>query len=327
MADIHQPHDRLFRAVFSDASEAVSLLRNTLPDTIRNSFDWTTLALRDGTFIDEELRENQTDLLYRVEHAETGQLISVYVLLEHQSSPDPWMRLRLLRYCCRIWEDDLRGESERRELRPIVPIVFYQGAREWTYSTEFADLFPEAARAWPWIPRFAHVLLDQTARAPEAVAGNVKARIAQLLMMAAFGRQAPEALRLAAALASSLEASGEHDNLDLFLSYLTTTQESEGIDTFKETMQHHGIDIGGKLMTYAQELLEKGRAEGQAQGRAEGQAQGRAEGQAQGRMENQVEVVEGLLRVGVTWDVIEAATGLTETGFQALKSQLADTDS
>ena len=311
MADIHQPHDRLFRAVFSDASEAASLLRNALPDTIRDGFDWTTLTRQDGTFIDEDLRESQTDLLYQIEHTETGRPMSVYLLFEHQSSPDPWIRLRLLRYCCRIWEAELRGESERYELRPIVPIVFYQGARGWTYSTEFADPFPEAARAWPWIPRFAHVLLDQTVLAPEAVGGNVKARIAQLLMMAASGRQAPEALRLAAALASSLEASGENDNLDLFLSYLTTTQESEGIDTFKETMQRHGIDIGGKIMTYAQELLEKGRAEGQAKG----------------RMENQVEVVEGLLRVGVTWDVIEAATGLTETGFQALKAQLADTAS
>ena len=318
MADIHQPHDRLFRAVFSDAGEAASLLRNALPDTIRSSFDWTTLSQRDGTFIDEELRESQTDLLYQVEHTETGQSMSVYVLLEHQSSPDPLMRLRMLRYCCRIWEDDLRSEPERRELRPIVPIVFYQGARGWTYSTEFADLFPEAARAWPWIPRFAHVLLDQTTLAPEAVAGNVKTRIVQLLMMAAFGHWAPEALRLAAELASLPEAGGE-SNLDLFLLYLTTTQENEGIDTFKETMQHHGIDIGGKLMTYAQEMLEKGRAEGQAEGRAEGRAEGEAR--------KQVEIVEGLLRVGVAWDVIEAATGLSETGFQELRAQTSGGDS
>ena len=47
----------------------------------------------------------------------------------------------------------------------------------------------------------------------------------------------------------------------------------------------------------------------------------------EGRMENQVEVVEGFLRVGVTWDVVEAATGLTENGFQALKAQLAGPDS
>ena len=64
-------------------------------------------------------------------------------------------------------------------------------------------------------------------------------------------------------------------------------------------------------MTYAQELLE----------------QGRAEGQAEGRSETQVEVVEGLLRVGVTWDVIRAATELAEADFQALKAQLAGPDS
>ena len=72
-------------------------------------------------------------------------------------------------------------------------------------------------------------------------------------------------------------------------------------------------------MTYAQEFLEKGRAEGRAEGRTEGHAAG--------RMENQVEVVEGLLRAGVAWDVIEAATRLTEAGFQALKAQLSGADS
>ena len=122
-----------------------------------------------------------------------------------------------------------------------------------------------------------------------------------------------------AVLTSSPEASGESDNLDPFLLYLTTTQGSEGIDTFKEAMQRHGIDIGGKLMTYAQELL----AEGEAKGRAEGEAKGRAEGEQHAK----VEIVEGFLRVGVAWDVIEAATGLTEAGFQALKAQLAGSDS
>ena len=52
-----------------------------------------------------------------------------------------------------------------------------------------------------------------------------------------------------------------------------------------------------------------------------------AEGEAKGRMENQIEMVEGLLRVGVTWDVIEDATGLTEAKFQELKAQLSGSDS
>ena len=304
MADIHQPHDRFFRAVFSDAGEAASLLQAALPDTVRNSFDWRTLTLVEGTFIDEDLRESQSDLLYEVQHTSTGQPVSMYMLFEHQSSPDPWIRLRLLRYCCRIWEGDLRGGPDRHELRPIVPVVFYQGERGWNYSTEFADLFPEAARSWPWVPRFTHELMDQTTLEPEAVTGGIKGRIAQLLMMVAFGRNVEAALDWAARWALSLRQAGSGvDELRRFFVYLMATQEYEVIETFREALRRHGLEREGESMTYAEELLAKGRTEAQ------------------------VEVVEGFLRVGVTWEVIEAATGLTEAGFQALKAQLSGSDS
>ena len=46
----------------------------------------------------------------------------------------------------------------------------------------------------------------------------------------------------------------------------------------------------------------------------------------EGEQRAKVEIVEGLLRAGVTWAVIEAATGLTEDGFQALKTQLSGSD-
>ncbi len=53
-------------------------------------------------------------------------------------------------------------------------------------------------------------------------------------------------------------------------------------------------DLSSKKVrsTYAEELL----------------AEGWAKSEAKGRTESQVEVVEGLLRVGVTWNVIEAST-------------------
>ena len=64
-------------------------------------------------------------------------------------------------------------------------------------------------------------------------------------------------------------------------------------------------------MTYAEELLEKGRAEGRARG----------------RMQRDLEVVQGCLQAGVAWDVITAATGLTEAGFEELKARQAGSDS
>ena len=46
----------------------------------------------------------------------------------------------------------------------------------------------------------------------------------------------------------------------------------------------------------------------------------------EGEQRAKVEIVEGFLRVGVNWKLIEAATGLTDAGFQALKAQLSGSD-
>lgn len=60
------------------------------PSETASTFDklrWTTLTLVDGTFLDDDLRESQSDLLYRVEHVETGQPVSLYLLFEHLAGP------------------------------------------------------------------------------------------------------------------------------------------------------------------------------------------------------------------------------------------------
>ena len=237
-------------------------------------------------------------------------------------------RLRLLRYCCRIWEAERRDEPKRRELRPVVPVVFYQGTRGWSHSTEFADLFAEAARGLPWVPGFSHELLDQTTLEPDGVGGGIRARIAQLLMMVAFNRHLDAALQLTAQLLPLLrQGGGGVDERRRFYRYLLSTQDRAVVRRLREALRRRGSDEGNEMMTYAEELLAEGRAEGEAKGRVEGRVEGRAEGRAEGETRKQIEMVEGLLRVGVTWEVIEAATGLDEAGFEALKAQSSGSDS
>lgn len=167
-----------------------------------------------------------------------------------------------------------------------------------------AENIPAAARTLPWVPRFTHELIDQTALAPEAVTGSLKGRITQLLMMVAFDRHVDTALQLTARLLPLLaQAAGGVDEFRRFALYLMATQDHQVVETFGEALRRQGFEEGDEIMSYAQQLL--------------------AEGEAKGRTEAQVEVVEGFLRVGVTWEVIEAATGLTEATFQELKAQLS----
>ncbi len=70
-----------------------------------------------------------------------------------ESRPDRWMALRLLRYCCRIWEAGRRSYPDEEFLRPVLPLVFYQGRHRWRYAEELAESFPPALRGEPWVPR------------------------------------------------------------------------------------------------------------------------------------------------------------------------------
>jgi hypothetical protein len=214
------------------------------------------------------------------------------------------MRFRLLKYCCRIWDVSFREHPDQRELRAIVPLVFYQGARSWSYSSEFADVFAESVREWPGVPRFSHELVDQSGMRPEEVQGELKEQLMQLVMLAAYHPALAwmeQVARLLGSL-SSRPPSGGIDYVRIFVLYILETQEPEAAESFREVLRRHAPEVGGDLMTYAQELL--------------------AEGEQKGTIRTQVQVIEGFLREGVEWSVIERATGVNEAQFRVLKQQV-----
>ncbi|ETW92586.1 MAG: hypothetical protein ETSY1_43010 [Candidatus Entotheonella factor] len=311
MADeIPHPHDAMVGAVLRDLAEARSFLQAYLPEEVSQALDWSTLKLAEGSFIDEDLRRSESDLLYEVQRVSDESLIWIYILLEHQSVPDRWMRFRLLKYCCRIWDVNLNERPTPTELRPIVPLVFYQGDRSWSYATEFAHLFAEVVRDWPWVPRFSHELIDQSGMQPEEVQGDLKARLMQLLLLVAYHLERfwqGLVVELLDTLAS-LEPSGGINYVRVFLTYILQTQDREAIELFQEALQRQTPQLGGDLMTYAQELL----------------AEGRTEGRTEGKLRTQVEVIEGMLQEGIAWAVIERVTGVHEAQFQSLKKQVEE---
>lgn len=308
--DIHHPHDLMVRAVLSDVAEATSWLQRHLPEEVSQALDWATLRVVEGSFVDEDLRGSEADVLYEIARASDQEPVWLYVLLEHQSTPDRWIRFRLLKYCCRIWDLQLAARPRPQTLRPIVPLVLYQGEQRWAYSTELADLFAEAVRTWPGVPRFAHGLVDQSGLHPDEVQGARHTQLMQLLLLAAahpaVAWMEPVA-RLLGTL-TGLPPSGGVNYVRLFVRYILVTQAPEAAATFREVLRQY-VPPGGEdpMTTYAQELL----------------AEGRAEGEHQGKVKTQVDVIEGLLREGMAWSIIERVTGVNETQFQALKQQVA----
>jgi predicted transposase/invertase (TIGR01784 family) len=307
---IPQIHDRLFRNVFGDRREAAALLRPHLPPPLADGLNWSTLTLLNRSYIDDDARASELDLLFTIERSADAAPLALYVLLEHQSEPNRYMRLRLLKYCCRIWE---QAEQEVGRLRAIVPVVLYQGRRRWPWPTELSELFAPVERQWPWAPRFAHLLIDQSQAAGEQVGSGTRGRIALLALMAAY-RQGREQLQLAlrvVRLLAALPPTGRFDIVKLFVTYLLQTQDEAHLPRLSEEWRRRAPEAGGDFVTIAEMLIKQGRQEGRQEGLQEGLQEGR------------LETLEQLVRSGVEWPLIEAAAGSDPATLRALKERLA----
>uniref|UniRef100_A0A7C1JX66 Rpn family recombination-promoting nuclease/putative transposase n=1 Tax=Caldilinea aerophila TaxID=133453 RepID=A0A7C1JX66_9CHLR len=298
--------------------EAALFLRAHLPAAVANRIEWPSLRLIETSFVDEALRDSESDLLYAAQMKESETECLLYLLFEHQSQPDGWMRFRLLKYMCRIWDESFKERPEQSELPPIVPVVFYQGERAWRYSTEFVELFAESVRAYDFLPRFAHYLIDQSGLAPEEVKGGLKAKVAQLLMMAAYQKRMQEALRLAAPLMAQLTRGGGLNYVAVFVVYLAATQERRVVNEFAAQVRQYAPETGGDMLTYAEELRQEGMQEGLQKGLQEGLQKGLQKGEIKGK----VETIESLLAVGTQWSLITRATGITPEEFERLKAEV-----
>ncbi len=64
----------------------------------------------------------------------------IYLLVEHASTPQPFLPFRMLKYVMAIMEDHLK-RTKSRTLPFVLPLVLYTGKKEYPYSMDFFDLF------------------------------------------------------------------------------------------------------------------------------------------------------------------------------------------
>ena len=308
-------HDKYFYRVFSDTDNAAGLLRPYLPPAVAGSLRWATLTHWPGRFVSDDWRGREADLVFSAERQGTEEPVLVYVLLEHQSTPRYWMALRVLNYCLQIWVawQGASRNKKKTKLPLIVPLVFYQGGKRWSPELEFRELVEGAAAEWRWVPRFEYLLIDQTKGGPEAVLGSAVARLTQIAMMARV-RGGDELVERTAVLMAEVSPEGEVEVLARHVEYVLATQSEEGLRAFGAALRRNVPGRGGELMTYVEQIEERGRREGRQEGRREGRQEGRREGV--------LRTIEGFLQRDVPWSTIEEATSIDKSEFERLRQQL-----
>jgi predicted transposase/invertase (TIGR01784 family) len=93
---VPNPHDAFFKAIMTDIRMAKTFLSIYLPERFKSKCDFSTLALQSSSFVEENLRQHFSDVLYSIQME--GLTSYVYCLLEHVSHPKRTTAFQVLRY-------------------------------------------------------------------------------------------------------------------------------------------------------------------------------------------------------------------------------------
>ena len=332
MADANTPgreHDALVRRAMGDPSTARAWLKARLPREVSLELNLSTLAERPGTFVDNNLRRSETDALFEVQHV-SGPPVFVYVLVEHQSTVDFWLRLRLHRYHGRIWDRErTHWRPNTPTISPIVSVVLHHGPRRWTPSPRFEDLYNGKVRGMPGSCQFSHILVELTGRQLEDARGNAYARAMEMLLIDHLHEQFERLLQLLPPLFPAMWATpGGKDKELTLMAYIDTMYGGEGMKVMTAELERYRERYGSQGITpedvYLLKRLEERYArDGMARGLEQGLGQGLEQGLEQGTLQGRIATVEDMLGRGASWETVAQFTGVDEAGLIRLRKELA----
>ena len=280
MGLMKNPHDKFFKAAFSDIETARGFLEHYLPEEVKKQIDLTTLETTQGSYVDRELKESHTDLLLRADIA--GRKGYVYLLIEHKSYSDKPVILQLLKYMVKIWEKELQAE---KKLSVIIPIVVYHGQNRWGVEGKLSGLIEGYAELpetlWKYIPDYAYELHDLTSEkeGERIESGEVKMTVYLFRTVVAPDKETL-LRRFKEAMQALKDVSGRRDIEDLIeqgLQYLLNSKPEIELEELVEIASRISEERGEQIMTLAERLIDKGMQKGREEGIASGVEKGKSE--------------------------------------------------
>ena len=291
------PHDATFRQFLSQPEIARDFMELHLPAELRAICDLNTLKLESGSFVEDDLRQYFSDVLYSLKtiRDEEGY---IHVLIEHQSSPDKLMAFRLLRYAVAAMQRHL--EAGHKSLPLVIPVLFYTGKRSpYPYSTRWLDAFSDpvlAARLYaePF------PLVDVTVIPDEEIAGHRSMAALTLLQKHIHQRDFAELMdTLVPVLLAGYLSSSQVISL---IHYIVQTGETSDAEALVRELAQRVPQHGDELMTIAQQLEQKGIEKGIQLGHEAGRSEGEREAT--------LKIARTMLQNGLDNETVMKMTGL-----------------
>ncbi|EPJ7085776.1 Rpn family recombination-promoting nuclease/putative transposase [Citrobacter amalonaticus] len=249
-------HDAVFKTFMCHPDTARDFLEFHLPASLRQLCDLGSLKLESGSFIEENLRAYYSDVLWSLKTAEGEGFI--YVVIEHQSSPDAHMAFRLMRYAMGAMQRHL--DAGHKKLPLVIPMLFYHGAvTPYPFSLCWLDEFSDPATARQ-LYTAAFPLVDITVVADDEIMQH--RRIALLELMQKHIRKRDLMGLMEQLVALLVKGYANDSQLKTLFNYMMQTGDATHFSEFLTEVAQRSPHHKERLMTIADRLRQQGIQQG-----------------------------------------------------------------
>lgn len=250
---------------------------------LADGFDCERAELMERDFPMEDWRGRMADLPFEVPYrtAQGEQRALVGVFIEHQSDTDALMPLRVLYFAVVYWDRQWQawtGQKPPRpplRLNPVLPIILYTGPTPWGSNRTIIDLLGEPKEFHTFAPKWGPLFWNLADFTPEQLLDSGAAWLEMLSVLrveraesAVFQNVFAEAAKHLAALQGREEVRG-FDCLRVICTYASWRRPPGERETLKDIAlaanPTRKEEVRDMIQTIADDLMERGRAEGELQ--------------------------------------------------------------
>ncbi|SEH05205.1 Rpn family recombination-promoting nuclease/putative transposase [Candidatus Venteria ishoeyi] len=154
-------HDASYKNLFSHPQMVQDLLQGFVHEQWVEQVDFTTLEKCNNSYITDDLRDRESDIVWKVKWGERS--LYIYLLIEFQSTIDYYMPLRINGYVNLFYQDLVKTRQIKRseKLPAVFPVVLYNGKPRWNASCDISELIESIPGLEKYQPQMHYFLIDE----------------------------------------------------------------------------------------------------------------------------------------------------------------------
>ncbi|MBN2802453.1 MAG: Rpn family recombination-promoting nuclease/putative transposase, partial [Deltaproteobacteria bacterium] len=273
--------------------------------------------------ISDKLDRRANDCVWKVK-IDDGRELFIFIMIEFQSTPQRLMPLRMSTYRNLLYQHLIKsGEIEKNhKLSPVLPIVIYNGDKEWRYPTSLFDIIDNSGdELLELIRNDSFLLFDINKISKETLESknmekskNYVSKIFSLEQSAQYGH----IINVVAQIHQWLDESKDEELSKALAVWFNNVLRPSKQSRVQLPLFENFSEVKSMFLKNLERIVDKAEEEALERGRMEGMEKGVEKGKLQGREEGTILTATHFKQLGVDIETISKATGLSPEQIEKL---------